>query len=303
MAYYFFHHPLDSRDGIPGRYAFDAIGMIASNRRAEPDVRIRVSVDGLSENLPGPNIDPCPFAAPLTLIHSFCRIDRRGGKYYVHGTRRVLSFEVQPGDTVLYGHLRTCRGAASALFIDTVLVVESTRALPTLESSPGCHAIQCGEQMILDLGVRPAASRAPTPWSEFVRTDVWLNNLRDSAPGGTHAHSRIAGHRVILGAGVSAAASPAAALAARTTSFVTIVEEGLGPRSLPPELLAHADRGLRDHLANWLKENPRMASRMKPPSRLPDELGYMLYDVAVAASGRGGPYPGFVAIPPLQRAR
>ncbi|MBK9258428.1 MAG: hypothetical protein IPM54_01170 [Polyangiaceae bacterium] len=293
MAYFFFHHPLDSRKGIPGRYAFSAIAAIASDRTTMASVPIRACIDGFADNHAGPNIDPCPFASPLPLIHSFCRIDRRGGKYYVPDTDRILSFVVSPGDTIVYGHLRTRDSRPKALFVDTALVVASAPSLPTETTANNKHAIVCDERMVRALGCTSLT------WQQFIVSDVWRFNLADADQRGTHAHTRIPGHRVIIGS-ASPSADAAAALVARTTSFVSLVDE-TSARPQPPDLLADAPRELIDKLTAWLAGNDRMCRGMKPPSPLPDDLGLAIYDAARASSGRGGRHSGFVAIPPLVR--
>lgn len=295
MTYYFFHHPLVSLDGIPGRYAFRASGTLVDLDGNTQYATFRVPADGLADDRPGPNIDPCPFASPVAMIHSFCRIDRRGGKYYVPNTRGVLSELVEPGDTILYGHLRTQNGAPHTLFVDSVLIVADTVILPTERVSSSRFRFVCDHQMMARVLDPAGESGASTSWDAFLKTDLWRLNLSDAASGGTHEFTRLEKHRVIVGASAEPSAA-GVALRERRTSFVPLVDDATGRPSM---ISADDSQFLWSALSEWLSYNPRMSWGMKPPSRLPDALGEAMYDAVRAASGRGGPIHGSVALPPV----
>jgi hypothetical protein len=300
LSYYFFHHPLDAKGGVPGRYPFDVYGTLVDPAGDARSASFRIAVDSVGENAPGGNVDPCVFARPLALVHSFCRIDKRGGKYYVPGSTQTLAQCAVGGDILFYGHLRTARGKPVALYVDTVLVVARTASLPTAAASgrPGRpFRLELGQsfaERVLDVAL-PAGVEA---WQYLQTTDIWRYNLADASPGRHHEYTGIDGHPIIVGYAATAEAA-SCALQDRTTSFVPLVDQREPEKSVPSYINQSDGCELWRQMTNWVADNPRLARGMKPPSRIPTALGETLYYMFRRVSGRGSDLEGHVALPPV----
>jgi hypothetical protein len=265
---------------------------------------------GVGPDDAGPNIDPCAFASPLPLIHTFCRLDTAGGKYYVNrrlgaSTRKNLAQVATKGDTIIYGHLRTSKGAPVALFVDTILVVAGVRRLPTTPDSKQPRKrfrFIVGEELAAAIGSASASGPAPT-WEQLLMSDLWRFNLRDLDEGRGHSHTAYRAHAIIVGA-VAAEGEELSALAQRKTSYVPLVDASSESRPLPPHFdKEQSDPSLWRLLTNWLKRNPRLAHGNKPPTELPVKLGQAIYDGTRFRSGWNTSLAGSVALPPLRWTR
>lgn len=306
MKYYFFHHPLESVAGVPGRYAFHCNGRLVA-----PDGTTNIGdfiapIDGIGPDREGPNIDPCPFASPFPLVHSFCKLDALGGKYYVNnasGTSsgKVLSEVAAEGDVIYYGHLRVRKGVPFALFIDTVLVVARICTLPTRPdiNNPRKHfEFLRGEPLASSLGAW-AASPPTTRWQQLLSSDLWRFNLHDLDNGGNHSHTAHALHKILVGQ-VAPEGEEISALARRSTSYVPLADVAAGARPLPVAFSAEdSDPAFWTGLTTWLKDNSRMSNGNKPPTEVTSDLGTELYDKTRQRSGRNTDLAGSIAIPPL----
>lgn len=291
MSYFFFHHPIESRDGIPGRHRFAVRADLVSLGQHLGRHVVNVGVDSFNENEPGRNVDPCPFAHPYAVAHTFCGIDRRAGRYLVPGMGLLLSEAVVPGDTVIYGHLHTRVCKPIALWVDTVMVVSSIVSLPLGPQMPGQrkwpHALDhTYAQAVLD---DPGASMA-----DLVTTGLWTFNLQDAQAGRAHGYSRLNPHRVMLAD--SRVPSPED-LRSRKASFVPLLEAG---RMSLTKLTEVREPNLWRMLEALVVTVPRLCGSMKPPVQLPLPLGEAIYDASIRQSGYGGLHTGCVAIPPLE---
>ncbi len=305
MTCYFFHHPLDSRNGIPGRYAFSVSGLLVSPDGATSHNKFTVSADGLGDDSEGTNVDPCIFASPLSMVHSFCRIDRRGGKYYVPKTRLVLSEIVRPGDTIFYGHLQAFQGKPRRVYVDTIMVVSETISLPTFRSTGrrGKRYRFITNAAFAEAALSSLRISETDVVERLVASDLWKFNLRDTAnENSNHGFTGICDHKVIVGATATLHEAPQA-LQRRTTSFVPLVESRNHKRALPPSIDGTEDESLWRSLCDWTSSNPRLIRGMKPPTPMPDSLGEGLYDTIRRASGRGGHLCGHVGLPPFSMVK
>lgn len=290
MSYFFFHHPVDSRDGIPGRHRFTVRADLVSRGQCLGRHVVDVGVDSFGENQPGGNVDPCPFAHPYAMAHTFCGIDRRAGRYLVPEIGLLLSEAVVPGDTVIYGHLRTRARKPIALWVDTVMVVSSIVSLPLGPQVPGQrkwpHALDdTYAQAVLD---DPAASMP-----DLVATGLWTFNLQDAQAGQAHGYSKVNPHRVLLAG--SRVPSPDD-LRSRKASFVPLLE---ADRMGLTQLTEAREPNLWRMLEALVVTVPRLCRSMKPPVQLPQLLGELIYDASIRQSGYGGLHTGCVAVPPL----
>ena len=276
---FFFHHPLrPRRDGPPGRVQFDVDCMIASASGRTRRAHVAVAADGYGRNLLGPNQDPCVFASPLAVLHSFCKLDRNGPRYFVDGTRTNLAYAVHPGSVVFYGHLSVTAAKTRALWVDTVVVVERVEHCPAAPVS--------GSTFHLDVG-QPAFAKRLIGRSSLRGTDVYVHNLEDARPGRKHQRTTVNPHLMIVGIG------DAGKLGLRRTSFVPLWDSvsSAPVRVLDPSVISRFDALIAAH--------PKLAGAYKPPVRLPARDVDVLYDAVVAASTFDG-QSGWVAIPPLR---
>lgn len=291
MGYFFFHHPVESNDGIPGRHRFTVRADLVSRGKHRGRHLVDVGVDSFHENQPGGNVDPCPFAHPFAVAHTFCGIDRRAGRYLVPGIGLLLSEAVVPGDTVIYGHLRTRARKPLALWVDTVMVVSRIVLLPLGPQVPGqrkwLHALDdTYAQAVLD---DPDASMA-----DLMATGLWTFNLQDAKAGQAHGYSGVNPHRVMLAD--SHVPSPDD-LRSRKASFVPLLESD---RISLTHLTEAREPTLWQMLEAFVVAVPRLCGSMKPPVHLPHPLGESIYDASIRWSGYGGLHTGCVAIPPLE---
>jgi len=298
MSYFFFHHPLIADPPRPGRYPMDSVGTLVDLAgRVLRNTRFAVPADGLAPNTLGSNVDPCPFAAPLAVIHTFCKLDKRGGKFYIPPGTSNLAHSVSPGDVVFYGHLHTSSRQPVELYVDTVLVVERTPDLPT--APPGIprkvNHFVTGPAFATALLGSSLAIPSTELWSRLQQMDVWNMNLIDVLPHSYHEHTAYRPHRIIVGA-VAPDGSERVALDARSTSYVPLITDSLSP---PMLTASTASTALWRDLRSWVAANPRMAIGNKPPTSMGTSLGDAIYDEIRALSGNGF-FRGHVALPPLQ---
>ena len=114
--YYFFQHRLDATDNVPGRYAFNCDAILANKTCCLGTKRVKVPIDSFEENMPGPNIDPCPFGnKDFPIVHSFCKISDSNNNR-VDGNK-ILSQIVKENDVIFYGHLKYKKISRSNLFV------------------------------------------------------------------------------------------------------------------------------------------------------------------------------------------
>lgn len=281
-TYYFFQHPLDSlvitrgkakSIPIPGRYAFDVNALIANRSCCLGKMRVKVPIDSFEENSPGPNIDPCPFAYPFHIVHSFCKISN-----YTHTiSGKLLSHKVKKDDIIFYGYLHYSDNTGHVmpiyLAIDTVLVVKcTTAALKTIKKK-------------FDIDNDPLLNH-----HKDSNSDLWRYNLKDTEEGGFHEFTNTNKHKIIIGK--SDTENPHKALSRRQTSYIPLTVRKT--RELPPILTA-AEADLWELLTNWCRQQNKIDI-----CELDDALGETLYDKIINISGQNSALEGFVAIPPLE---
>jgi hypothetical protein len=298
--YYFFHHALEAGNGYLGRYAFDAHGWVVAPDGTSSLRSIQIPVDGHGPNQPGSNIDPCPFARALPLAHTFCLLDDHNNRACVDGTGQTLAEVVSAGDTVFYGsiRIREKNPARTRFYVDTVLVVADVRTLPTqggrFDMGPAFAEAVLGPQW-------PGTPQEK--WTELQTMDLWQFNLIDASPGRNHESTRIQDHRILVGA-VAEPRDASEHLRLRCTSYVPLVDlvpdQPCSHQPLPPAVVRHLCPELWQELRQWVADNPRLEGSLKPPTRMPDDLGHALYDCVRTLSGRGSDLCGYVALPPLR---
>lgn len=275
--YYFFQHQLDANKDIPGRYAFDVKALIANRSRCLGEKIVRVPIDSFEENIPGPNIDPCPFANPFHIVHSFCKISNN--QHVV--SNKILSDIVSKNDIIFYGCLRYSKINSYIkpiyLAIDTVLVVNSTIKLNTIKIN-GKYKFLVKNDMLLSQ-------------NKDSNSDLWRYNLKDTDEGGFHECTHINGHKIIIGK--SDTKNPNQALSKRETSYIPLTVHM--SRQLPPILTNKVDVDLWRLLTDWCKKNQYIDI-----NELDEKLGEKLYTKLIDISGQNSEFEGFVAIPPLE---
>lgn len=261
-----------------------------STTREERDAAFTISADGAGRDRVGSNQDPCVFAEPLSIFHSFCKIDHHSGdtnvkedKSYGTGQGRVLSEVVKPDDVIFYGFVGLSRGRLQRVFIDTVLVVDRVILWPTTEE----RGVERGKPYRLLRDERlPRALNVAMSFAELCRTNAWAWNLADEE---FHSHSALERHRIIVGK----AEPTKEALSARKTSFVTLWQGGTSddPYQGVLQLKKEADPALWSDLAKAILHGDATGS-YKPRFEISD-IADRLYDAVLACS------PGGVGIPPF----
>jgi hypothetical protein len=291
MSYYFFHHPLKSRNGIPGRHRFSVEANLVSRNKHYGRQLVDVAVDSLGENEPGTNVDPCPFADPYALSHTFCGIDRQAGRYMVPGSDLLLSEVLRRGDTVIYGHLHTRGKAPISLCVDTVMVVSKVIELPL---GPQVEGLRRWVHALDDAYAQVVLDDATASIDSLTATNLWKFNLSDAQPGRAHQYTGVNPHRMIL---ADAEACSPNSLRSRRSSYVPL----LAPNQVSPVQLTSARApNVWPKLEELVAGVPRLCGSMKPPVALAMRLGEDIYDACIRWSGHGGVHEGCVAVPPLR---
>lgn len=242
---YFFPHALAPTDGPPeppGRVPFDVEARVTDGATTWTE-EVKIYGDGYALNTIGPNQDPCVVAAPRP-FHSFCRLD--GAKVsdeYVRGTKQSLPECVRQGDLIIYGKFEPPgpRGPTTAIWVDTVLVVDINPRWSTSSRAPGeqCPNPQCkGRQFTLR---NPSGFASElTGQANGAATDAYVYNLSDAEPQGYHCCTSRGDYRVIVGC----ANSDASAIRSLRASFAPLarVDAATGD-ALGPTTVGEADLG------------------------------------------------------------
>lgn len=242
---YFFPHALapgTSPPEPPGRVPFDVEAEVSDGTTTWTE-KVKIYGDGYAPNTIGPNQDPCVVAAPKP-FHSFCRID--GAKIsdeYVRNTKQSLPQCVRPGDLIIYGKFEPqgTRGPTRAIWVDTVLVVESnprwsTSQRPRREHCPNSHCK--GRQFSLR---NPSAFAAQlTGQLGGAATAAYIYSLSEAEPNGYHCCTSRGDYRVIVGC-----ANPdASAMRSLQASFAPLARvDAVTGESLGPTSVGEADLG------------------------------------------------------------
>jgi hypothetical protein len=306
---FFFPHPLNP-NGQPGRVPFRVDANLLTPAGPVEPSSVVVCADGFGQRVLGPgqqncvgsNQDPCVFARPLSIIHSFCRIDGMPhNEVRCRGESRTTSLaqEVCKGDLILYGKYdppsksRIKAQGVKSVFIDTVIVVDRVVTWPTARNGN-----------VWELLDPLAFARHLTGIHNVAETDVWRYNLADALPGGNHHNTRHSDHRVIIGR----ATLDSSHLTNHETSFVPLADRKRQTGewfplhlTIPPDL----DLPIANHLpwrrlvdfVNAMAGNHHDAGYITEFEDL--ELAFDICDAVIALSGRGQGCPNTVAIPPL----
>jgi hypothetical protein len=306
--FFFFPHALQAEASgkrqRPGRVAFDVEADLADCTGVRTQGEVVVMADGFEKNTIGPNQDPCVFSAPLGPVHSFCRIENKRTGYTDHrvkGTDRLLSQVVCAGDVVIYGKFAPPeREAITSVWVDTILVVESTATWATSQRALGatCTSPYCKRRRFTHTDpVRFAAMLGAAASSDLLEF-----NLCDGATAGAHCCTSISDYRVIVGR-VSAEKTAVAEL---TTSFCLLAERTAGGWRPASVVEADIDGPRWKRISEFLASDVRGEGKVRSGSiaQFPDPGDAReLVGALVRKSGTGQGRPGVVAIPPLKPVR
>ena len=310
---FFFPHPLDSSGSeprrLPGRYPFNVDVPLLSATHCRLDSAV-VCADGYDtfgnrelrrgqQNAVGNNQDPCVFASPLSIVHSFCRINRQGLRHgikpFVDGekVRLPLSHVVSEGDVIFYGKWQPFKPGATSnerpltLWIDTVIVVDQV----SFWKSEAKFANQSW-RISNPLDFYGTLTRGEGCTGD----DLWQYNISDALPTtGSHWETHLSDHRIILG---KASFEPTDLLAMRT-SYVPLAE--LGHDRYTPVALFEHDLPDRWTQVRRLVDQATGNYQSGHIIQLDDfEFASALSQAVVTKSGATQGKAGFVAIPPLK---